>query len=230
MSRVEFMNQLKNLLWDIPENEREEALKYYEDYFDDAGAENEAQVIEALGTPEKVAVIIKEGLKEETKEQGEYSETGYTGSGIFVKDEVISYENPKKKTFADRIKGLGTGGMIIILILAILALPILGPVGIGIISAIFGILVAVAVVLSILAIVGIALIVAGACVFSGAIASFLITPAVGVMLLGLSMLLIGAGILIAILGIKVMTIVIPPVIRWFVKIVRKPFENKEVCS
>ena len=28
MSRVEFMNQLKNLLWDIPEGEREEALNY----------------------------------------------------------------------------------------------------------------------------------------------------------------------------------------------------------
>ena len=48
------------------------------------------------------------------------------------------------------------------------------------------------------------------------------------MLLGLSMILIGIGILITILGIKVMTMVIPPVIRGFVKIVRKPFENKEV--
>ena len=228
MSRVEFMNQLKNLLWDIPECEREEALNYYEDYFDDAGVENEAQVIESLGGPEKVAAIIKEGLKEEAKEQGEYSETGYTGYGTSVKDEVISYESHNKKTFADRMKGLGTGGMIIILILAIFALPILGPIGIGIISAIFGVLATVAVVLSILAIVGIALIVAGAGVFAGAIASFAITPAVGVMLLGLSMILIGIGILLTILGIKVMTMVIPPVIRWFVKIVRKPFENKEV--
>ena len=64
MSRVEFMNQLKNLLWDIPEGEREEALNYYEDYFDDAGVDNEAQVIAALGSPEKVAAIIKEGLKD----------------------------------------------------------------------------------------------------------------------------------------------------------------------
>ena len=227
MSRVEFMNQLKNLLWDIPEGEREEALNYYEDYFDDAGVDNEAQVIAALGSPEKVAAIIKEGLKDESKEQGEYSETGYTGYGNPPKDEVVFYEQPHRK-FSDRMKGIGTGGMIIILILAIFALPILGPIGIGIISAIFGILAAVAVVLSILAIVGIALIVAGAGVFAGAIASFAITPAAGVMLLGLSMILIGIGILITILGIKVMTMVIPPVIRWFVKIVRKPFENKEV--
>ena len=145
MSRVEFMNQLKNLLWDIPEGEREEALNYYEDYFDDAGVENEAQVIASLGSPEKLAEIIKEGLKEEAKEQGEYSETGYTGYGYGQKDEVGHYENPKKKPFSDRIKGLGTGGMILVLILAIFALPILGPVGIGILSAVFGILVAAAV-------------------------------------------------------------------------------------
>ena len=157
MSRVEFMNQLKNLLWDIPEGEREEALNYYEDYFDDAGVENEAQVIASLGSPEKVAAIIKEGLKEETKEQGEYSETGYTGYGQCQKDEVIAYGNDKKKkSFSDRVKGLGTGGMILVLILAIFALPILGPVGIGILSAIFGILVAAAVVLFILVIIGIA--------------------------------------------------------------------------
>ena len=227
MSRMEFMNQLKNLLWDIPEGEREEALNYYEDYFDDAGVENEAQVISALGSPEKVAEIIKEGLKEDAKAQGEFSENGYTGYGNQPKDEVIFYEQPHKK-FSDRIKGIGTGGMIIILILAIFALPILGPLGIGLISVVFGILAAAAVILSILAIVGIALIVAGAGVFFGAMASFGVTPAVGFMLLGLSMLLIGVGILITILGIKVMTKVIPPVIRWFVKILRKPFESKEV--
>ena len=137
MSRTEFMNQLKNLLWDIPKEEREEALNYYEDYFDDAGADHEAQVIEALGSPEKVAAIIKEGLKEERKDQGEYSETGYTGYGTPAKEEVVSYEQPKKKSFADRIKGLGKGGIILILSLAIFALPILGPIGIGIASTIF---------------------------------------------------------------------------------------------
>ena len=229
MSRTEFMNQLKNLLWDIPEGEREEALNYYEDYFDDAGVENEAQVITSLGSPEKVAAIIKEGLKEEAKEQGEYSETGYTGYGQSQKDEVIAYGNDKKKkSFSDRVKGLGTGGMILVLILAIFALPILGPVGIGILSAIFGILVAAAVVLFILVIIGIAFLVAGASIFALAVANLLVTPAIGIMLLGLSLLIIGIGILITIAGIKVVTKVIPPIIRWFVRLVRKPFEKKEV--
>ena len=228
MSRVEFMNQLKNLLWDIPEGEREEALNYYEDYFDDAGVDNEAQVIAALGSPEKVAAIIKEGLKEEAKDQGEFSETGYTSYGNQPKDEVVYYEQPKKKTFADRIKGLGTGGMVLVLILAIFALPILGPVALGIVSTVFGILVAAAVIVSILAIVGIAIIVSGAAVFAVAIGSLIAAPAVGIMLLGISMILIGIGVLITILGIKLLTKVVPPVIRWFVRLVRKPFEKKEV--
>ena len=228
MSKVEFMNQLKNLLWDIPEGEREEALNYYEDYFDDAGAENEAQVIASLGSPEKVATIIKDGLKEDAADQGEFSENGYSGYGKSFKEEVVAYEQPKKKSFSDRVKGLGTGGMILILILAIFALPILGPLGIGIVSAIFGILMAAVVVLFILVIIGIALLVAGASVFAAAIASLVVTPAVGIMLLGLSMLLIGIGILITILGINVVTKVIPPVIRWFVRLCHKPFEKKEV--
>lgn len=228
MSRVEFMNQLKNLLWDIPEGEREEALNYYEDYFDDAGTENEAQVIAALVSPEKVAAIIKDGLKEDTKEYGEYSETGYAGYGNYPKDEVGYYEQPKKKSFTDRIQGLGTSGMILVLILAIFALPILGPLGIGIISAAFGIFVAAATVLSVLAIVGITLIVAGACVFAAAIGCFVVTPAVSVILFGLALLLIGVGILVTLLGIWVLKKVIPPIICWFVRLVRKPFEKKEV--
>ena len=64
MNRAEFMAGLSVLLSDITEEEREEALSYYEDYFDDAGAENEASVIASLGTPEKVAAIIKDGLKD----------------------------------------------------------------------------------------------------------------------------------------------------------------------
>ena len=48
MSRWKFMRQLEELLSDISPNEREEALQYYNDYFNDAGRENEQEVIKAL--------------------------------------------------------------------------------------------------------------------------------------------------------------------------------------
>ena len=44
MSRWEFMRRLEELLFDIAPAEREEALQYYNDYFNDAGKENEQEV------------------------------------------------------------------------------------------------------------------------------------------------------------------------------------------
>ena len=78
MNRTEFLEQLERLLWDIPESERKEALEYYQDYFEDAGAENEGKVIQELGSPGKVAAIIRSDLENEGIQYGEYTETGYT--------------------------------------------------------------------------------------------------------------------------------------------------------
>lgn len=62
MNRVDFMQQLESLLQNVAATEREEAIQYYNDYFDDAGAENEQDVIEALGNPARVAENIKRDL------------------------------------------------------------------------------------------------------------------------------------------------------------------------
>lgn len=80
MNRAEFMKQLEKLLNNISESERKEALEYYESYFDDAGAENESQVIQELGSPGKVAAIIKADLSSDSSEYGEYTERGYQDS------------------------------------------------------------------------------------------------------------------------------------------------------
>ena len=42
MNREEYLERLSWLLSDIPDEEREEAISYYRDYFEDAGAEQEA--------------------------------------------------------------------------------------------------------------------------------------------------------------------------------------------
>ena len=58
------MEQLAALLGDISPQEREEALDYYERYFDEAGDDLQ-QAIDHLGSPQKVAQDIKSGLKGE---------------------------------------------------------------------------------------------------------------------------------------------------------------------
>lgn len=73
MTRTEFMKQLQDLLSDISKNEREEALQYYNDYFDDAGPEEEARILTELGSPEQVARKIKAGLSDDASE---FSEQG----------------------------------------------------------------------------------------------------------------------------------------------------------
>lgn len=80
MTRSDFMRELESLLWDIPIEERKEALQYYNDYFEDAGEDHEQEIIAELGSPEKVANIIKEELcanaaDRETK--GYFTEKGY---------------------------------------------------------------------------------------------------------------------------------------------------------
>lgn len=61
MTRQEYMQQLAALLAAMPEAERQDALDYYEEYFDAAGPEKEAQTIQELGSPQDVAEKIWEG-------------------------------------------------------------------------------------------------------------------------------------------------------------------------
>lgn len=77
MNRIEFMTELERLLKEIPEEERREAIQYYEDYFADAGLENEQHIIAELESPKKVAQTIKAGLRGKEEESSEYRETGY---------------------------------------------------------------------------------------------------------------------------------------------------------
>lgn len=85
MNRIEFMTELAALLQDVPVEERVEAMQYYNDYFDDAGEENEEQVILELGSPKKVAATIKADLANQ-EGQGEYTENGYTDARFEKKD------------------------------------------------------------------------------------------------------------------------------------------------
>lgn len=76
MNRFEYMRRLEDLLSDISPSEKEEALTYYNDYFNDAGQENEQQVIEELGSPEQVAAGVKEGLGLQTYDRVQDSPEG----------------------------------------------------------------------------------------------------------------------------------------------------------
>lgn len=75
MDKREFLNRLQMQLADLTSDERKEALEYYEEYFADAGEENEADVLISLGSPEQVAEQIKAGLHK--ADEGMFTESGY---------------------------------------------------------------------------------------------------------------------------------------------------------
>ncbi len=59
MNRKKFIDILKEELSKLPDEEIDAAIEYYEEYFDEAGAENEEEVLSELGSPKKVASQIK---------------------------------------------------------------------------------------------------------------------------------------------------------------------------
>ncbi|MDE6943973.1 MAG: DUF1700 domain-containing protein, partial [Lachnospiraceae bacterium] len=111
MNRAEFMRRLAELLGDVAPTEREEAIQYYNDYFDDAGTENESGVIASLGTPEELARTIKAGLNDGGS-GGEFTESGFSGYAQMPKDEIIRPEdvNASKQTKDTRSRGWSGGG------------------------------------------------------------------------------------------------------------------------
>ena len=98
MSRREFMEELKKLLSGISDEERDEALKYYEDYFEEAGSGNEEQVIQELGSPQKVAAMIKADLEEGSEKSGEFTEWGYTDERFEEKETPATKEQADSET------------------------------------------------------------------------------------------------------------------------------------
>ncbi len=55
MTKNEYLARLKSCLECIESGEREAAVQFYSEYFDDAGEENEQRIMDELGSPEKLA-------------------------------------------------------------------------------------------------------------------------------------------------------------------------------
>lgn len=60
MTKYEYLAELERLLAALPEQERRDAMNYYEEYFVSAGPEKEAEAIRDLGTPQQAAQKILE--------------------------------------------------------------------------------------------------------------------------------------------------------------------------
>lgn len=221
MSRKEFMEQLERLLRDIPQEERIEALSYYNSYFEDAGVENEERIIRELESPEKVAKIIKADIGMDAEK--EYTENGYEDMRFHQQNEVGEHTRQSGKKKEDR-----TLKIVLIILVAVVTCPVwLGILGaaagliLGALGTIFGVLVAIAAVVFAFYVVGFVLAGVGIAMFP--IGNF----AAGTGLIGSGLLILALAILGTIACVWLFGRFLPCLVKAIIKVCRNLFHRRE---
>lgn len=212
MNAYEYLQALRAALAVLPDDEIDSAMRYYEDYFLDAGDENAAQVIEQLGPPEQVAEAILHdytGVARRRPERFE-EEKAQTVNGV-----------PLDRDGKPRKKGINPWMLACIVLLAL----IFGPVAVAVIGAII-----VAVVGLVIGIAACVVAVPAATLIGGGalvLFSFLLwaTPASALATLGAGLTVGAVGLLLVLLVIKLCILFVPPIIRGLVALIRWPIEK-----
>ncbi len=257
MTKLEFMNELESLLLDIPLDEREEALKYYIGYFEDAGEDHEQEIIAELGSPKKVADIIKADLISNSAERdnrGYFTETGY-------KDTIVNEEqleivgaaktNRNSSDHAGQTNGTGYSqqkgtnqtsynhgqnnahnsnsntGLVVLVL--ILAFTVGLPITLPIIGIIIGVFATIFGLIFGFGAAGIALICAGIALFVAGIIQ-LSAPLIGLAFIGGGLLVFGIGMLLTMACVALCKTVVPALIKGVVNLCRLPFKNRSVMA
>ncbi|MEG0156925.1 MAG: DUF1700 domain-containing protein [Anaerovoracaceae bacterium] len=73
MSRAEWLKKLQLELYKLPRIEIDDAVAYYNEYFEEAGPEHEQDVIRDLGSPSKIATQIKADYAVRQLENNDYT-------------------------------------------------------------------------------------------------------------------------------------------------------------
>ena len=228
MNRAEFMRQLESLLQTISATEREEALQYYNDYFDDAGAEEEARILTELGSPEQVARKIKAGLSDDASEFSEqgYRDTRFDGNGAApaastsANSENGGNTHPKKE--------LNLWKLLAIVLLCIVLGPFVIPVGFGVLAVLFCLLLAVILTVAAVLVSGIVIFIAGIFVIGVGLIQLFTAPALGIATAGAGCLLTALGILLSLALLWIALKVVPVLVQGLVNLVRLPFRKAGV--
>lgn len=236
MNKTEYLDRLSRLLADISYEEHEEALSYYREYIEDAGIENEQQVLEELGSPEHLAQEIREGLLkkgEPGQKQGEpisapelrgndqssyrsdYTDNNNNNNNSNHSSENYSYynNNAEKKTNSEK----NNSNTILLIILLILTSPIwfsLACTVFGCIVSILAIAVSIGAASIVCIITGIALIIAG---FSALLSITVFSVSgtlVGAALIGAGLIVLSLGILFMVLTVWLFGWALPALVRF----------------
>ena len=207
MTKQEFLEKLNYLLSDVPKTERDSAIQYYEEYFEEAGIGENELIPKDMEAPEKIARDIRAGLGNEEQPQESY----------FQKEPYNKIEKQKM----DRSK------IILLIILAVFTAPLWGGillsiagVLLGIVCALFGIAVAMVSVMASLLIAGVVVVVVGAMEIP-------VSPIAGITAIGVGLVLFGIGLLLLLAVVWSFSVLIPATFRGMGWLIQRIFGRKE---
>lgn len=182
MNRGEFITELRSRLARLPYEELESAVGYYEEYFEEAGVENEERVLQELGSPFQIARQIM--------------------ADFAIKESEIKPPSPKK--------GVWT---IWVIVLAILASPIALPLGIVCLTMLFTGVILIGTFIFVGGILVITFLTTGIGIFALTFRILFVDPLSALFSLGVSLVLIGLGLLSVILVYALIGKVIPLMVK-----------------
>lgn len=229
MNKSEFLRELTAALAGLPVEERQAALKYYEEYFEEAGTEHEPEILAELGSPEQVAKSILRDYstvpvllgQAETAAPSDYRDASYRpGAGFDGGARSAGYQ-PNEGQKAPNWRNFWNLPTWAVIVICVCAAPIALPVAGGLISAAFGVLVAiiggsfglfggaVGIVIAIIAamiflgLAGVLLIIGGISSIIAACIHLVTNPIGAVLAAGVGLLLIALGLVICLVGGRV---------------------------
>lgn len=170
MNKYVFLQRLEKALWHIPKSDREDAIAYYREYFEEMGADDNEDISQAVGRPEDIAKeIIATCVEKHIEEQK-------TQGGVKNSATVIW-----------------------MIILAIFAAPIALPLAIAAIVLLFAVLVTLLAFVFSIFCAGAAIVFAGgvmftAIFFAGSVCQGMVCAGMGFLLLGFGVLILAGMI------------------------------------
>lgn len=235
MTKQEFMYRLAQQLISLPPEERVSALKFYEEYFADAGEENWEAVLRELGSPEEVARTIKEDFAQRNPgyrpEAGSGTQYTYRPGPRYQPGQGRQAYTTNPSDYGRSAppvyrKGMSGGSIALTVTLLILGSPIWITL-LVVLFALAAALVAVVVSLVIAAIaVTLGLVVWGVGCAWVSVTTLALAPGLRLLGLGGGLIFAGIGLLVCLAGIWLVLRVVPGVFRWIVDLCRRPFRGK----
>ena len=209
MNRIDFMRDLEARLGALSEEDRADALRYYDELFDEAGPIEEQKILDDLGSPADIArqILVDNGVSPD-------------GDPEFMIDDVIRKDGttPPPPVNAGPIENKNTK-ILLIVIIAIVTSPVWGGLLGGALGLLGGFIGVIATLFAVLGCGGMALLVVG-------IVRLFSVPPLGLCEMGAGLVLCGIAVLTIVPLCKWIFGLLKRFINWIVYTVKK-FLNKE---